>query len=61
MRPSGAIAMAVGFESPLICVSVKPGGSVAAATGDSAAQTARLINSDRTTIIPVRGKGIARD
>src|SRR5215470_9881281 len=30
MRPSGAISIAVGFERPLIDVSVKPGGNVAA-------------------------------
>ena len=32
MRPSGASSIAVGFESPLIDVSVKPAGSVAAFT-----------------------------
>jgi hypothetical protein len=30
MRPSGAIAIAVGRETPGICVSVNPAGSVAA-------------------------------
>src|SRR5262245_54617568 len=49
MRPSGAISIAVGFERPLIDVSMKPGGSVAAFTADV---RAKHINKPRIKTDP---------